>query len=90
MVMPNITLEQLRKLIGAHLQHQGVDCSIIEVLEDGPTLVLQECSTHSVIQANQHGEGHRRVAPTFTLPVWDGLTGQMNSELAGLLGSNRQ
>lgn len=75
---PKITLEQLRSLIGSRVYYQGVDCQIIEVLEGGPTLVLQDCAHDNVIQADQHGEAHRRVAPIFSISVWDKHSGEIN------------
>lgn len=64
-----ITIEQLRGMIGLHVIHQGTLCQIIEILEDGPSLVLQSVEHIDIIQTNQHGEAHRRVRQTFTIPV---------------------
>ncbi len=59
----------LRKLIGGRARFHGVLYEIIEVLEDGPSLVLQDCEDHTTIQADQHGEAHRRVPQTITLSI---------------------
>lgn len=64
-----ITLEQLRGMIGLHVVHNGVPCQIIEVLEDGPSIVLQSQHQDRPVQTNQHGEASRRVPETFTVPV---------------------
>ena len=64
-----ITLEQLRGMIGLKVRHQGLHCQIIEVLEDGPSLVLQNCEAVSTIQPNQFGDANRRVPQTHTIPV---------------------
>ena len=64
-----ITLEQLRGMIGLKVQHQGLRCQVIEVLEDGPSLVIQNCEAVSTIQANQFGDANRRVPQTHTIPV---------------------
>lgn len=64
-----VSLEQLRALIGRRVRHAGVQCQVIEILEDGPALVLQDCEQHTIIQPDQHGEAHRRVAPTFIVPL---------------------
>lgn len=58
----------LRKLIGGRARYQGELYEIIEVLEDEPALVLQNCE-HKTIQADQHGEAHRRVPETVTLKL---------------------
>jgi hypothetical protein len=64
-----ITLDQLRSMIGLRLMHQGIACQVIEVLEDGPSLVLQSSHEKPAIQANQHGEANRRTPVTYTIPV---------------------
>lgn len=64
-----ITLEQLRGMIGLHVVHNGIPCQIIEVLEDGPSIVLQSQHQDRPVQTNQHGEANRRVHETFTIPV---------------------
>ena len=64
-----ITLEQLRGMIGLKVRYQGCSCQVIEVLEDGPSLVLQGCKPVSTIQANQFGDANRRVPETKTIPV---------------------
>ena len=64
-----ITLDQLRGMIGLKVRHHGLSCQVIEVLEDGPSLVLQNCKMVSTIQANQFGDANRRVPQTQTIPV---------------------
>ena len=64
-----ITLDQLRGMIGLRLLHQGITCRVIEVLEDGPSLVLQSLNEAPRIQPNQHGEAQRRTPVTYTVPV---------------------
>jgi len=62
-----ITLEQLRGMIGINLYHNQRPCQVIEVLEDGPSLVIQFFEND--IQENQHGEAHRKVPETQCIPV---------------------
>ena len=64
-----ITLDQLRNMIGLRMYHQGILCQVIEVLEDGPSLVLQSIAEAPTIQPNQHGEATRRAPVTYTIPV---------------------
>lgn len=64
-----ITLDQLRNMIGMRMFYQGTLCQVIEVLEDGPSLVLQSISEAPTIQSNQHGEPTRRAPVTYTIPV---------------------
>lgn len=59
----------LRQHIGRYVRHQGAVYEVIEVLEDVPALVLQDCEQHTTIQADQHGEAHRRVPQTRTISI---------------------
>lgn len=65
-----ITLKQLRGMIGVKLCHNNKNCQVVEVLEDGPSLVLQYFEND--IQENQHGNAHRRVPETVCIPVLSG------------------
>jgi hypothetical protein len=59
----------LRNLIGRHARYQGELYEILEILdEDPPSLVLQNVA-HTTIQADQHGEAHRRVPEIVTVPL---------------------
>lgn len=64
-----LTMEQLRRLIGSRVKYDDSLCEVIEILEDGPALILQYIEEHMVIQADQHGEAHRRVPTTVTVPI---------------------
>lgn len=65
----HISLEQLRTCIGRELEFDGQHCRIIELLEDGPALVLACATSSSVIQPNQYGDATRRVDQTRTVKV---------------------
>lgn len=75
---PSCSLTQLRGLIGLHVHYNGARCQIIEVLEDEPALILQDCERHTIIQPDQLGEAHRRVPSTFTIPVLSGDKTELN------------
>jgi len=79
-----ITLEQLRSLIGLRMIHQGQRCQVIEVLEDGPSLVLQGIDETPTIQPNQHGEATRRSPVTYTIPVLNEDRTELSSEFLAL------
>lgn len=66
-----ITLDQLRGMIGLTVRHQGHTCYVIEVLEDGPSLVLEDRGPVKALQEDQFGDPQRRVPRTFTIPVLD-------------------
>ena len=80
----NITLQQLRGLIGLRVLFQETVWQIIEILEDGPSLVLQALDDHSTIQANQHGDANRRVPRTVTLPVLSDDRLKLSADLLAL------
>ena len=56
-------------LLGRHLTYRGVACRVIEILEEGPALVLEGHGDSRIIQANQYGEACRRAPRTFTVPL---------------------
>lgn len=55
-------------MIGLRVQHDGILCQVIEVLEDGPSVVLMDVR-RDTIQANQFGGPGRWVPETYTVPV---------------------
>lgn len=61
----------LQRLIGRSVIHQGIPCTVIEFLQDIPALVLESSSSRSNLQDNQYGNPGRRVAETFTIPLYD-------------------
>lgn len=64
-------LEVLRASIGRQTAIKGRHCQLVEILEDGPEVVLQCIEKRSVIQPDQYGEAHRRVPEIITVPVFD-------------------
>jgi hypothetical protein len=63
-----ISIDELRGMIGVTVCHEGTHCKVVEVLEDGPQLVLIDLDIHS-IQSDQFGSPHRRVPQTYLIPV---------------------
>ncbi len=89
MTADDITLDKvdngrLRHLIGRRVRYEGGIYMVIEVLTDAPSLVLQDCRTHTTIQADQHGEAHRRVPSTLTLSVPPAEAGHIDLEAIGI------
>lgn len=63
-----IKVEQLREMLGTCVMHEGVEWRVIEVLEDGPSIVLlNHC--HNVVQSDQYGDGYRRVVEHRTIQI---------------------
>ncbi len=80
----SIDSKQFARLIGRHLDYQGHSCRIIEFLDDGPYLVLEDSGPEKTIQADQYGDARRRVARTFTVPVFNVRGDALNPTLEGL------
>jgi len=69
MTVINITLSQLRGMIGQKVIVERKNYLVIEVLENSTELVLQIEHKETYIQSDQHGDAHRRVPATLTIPV---------------------
>jgi hypothetical protein len=65
----NITLTQLRGMIGQTVIVDDKHYLVIEVLEQSTELVLQVKQSDTYIQPDQHGDARRRVPTTITVPV---------------------
>jgi hypothetical protein len=65
----DITLSQLRGMIGLRVRYEGQIWQVIEVLEDGPSLVLEAVEQARVLQADQYGEKFRWVPQQVTVAV---------------------
>ena len=63
-----ISLNQLRQLIGARVRYLEDRWQVIEVLDDGPSLVLESLQRR-VVQSTQYGQGSRRVPHRLKVPV---------------------
>ncbi len=76
MVATPPTSDHLRSLIGHAVEFRGRELRIVEVLEDGPSLVLEQAQGARAIHGNQYGEAGRRSPDTWTLPIFgsDGIT----------------
>ncbi len=79
-----LKIAALRDAIGQRVRFRDVTFEIIEILEDGPSFVLQDCEKHTSIQPDQHGEAHRRVPNTMTLPVLMTTEGALDADAMGI------
>ncbi len=55
-------------MIGVQVNHEGACCEVVEVLEDGPVLILVSIDG-DCIQSDQFGSPSRRVPTTHIVPV---------------------
>ena len=67
--MIHFDTEQMRSMIGLRVKHHEVYCQVVEIIEDGPAIVLEDLEKHTSIQADQHGEAHRKVPKTYTITI---------------------
>ena len=79
----NITIHQLRGLIGLQVHYMHCNCVIVEVLEDGPSIVLR-ADEATCIQHDQHGDAHRHVPRTMSIPVLSQDKTELSSALLSL------
>ena len=67
--MIQLDTEQMRSMIGLRVKYHDVYCQVVEIIEDGPSIVLENLERHTSIQADQHGEAHRKVPKTYTITI---------------------
>lgn len=77
-------LKELQKLVGRNVEYEGVHCQVIEVLAQGPEIVLEGLDADE-IQANQFGEAHRRVPKTYSIPLSSGTDDDLHPVMLALL-----
>lgn len=65
-------LTKLRALTGQCVTLHGESFQVIEILSEGPTVVLQSLAHDTVIQANAQGEASRRVPKIVEVSAWLG------------------
>lgn len=82
---------QLQALIGRQVRYGDRLLVVIDVLLEGPALVLEDPMAQGRIQANQFGDAARRGPATLTLPVLDPASGELHPvmhELQVIAGEN--
>lgn len=60
-------LTQLQQYIGNEITYEGERYQLIEILQDRPALVFICMNKSMRIQANQHGNAHRKTHETYTV-----------------------
>ncbi|HDP88448.1 MAG TPA: hypothetical protein ENN42_00570 [Thioalkalivibrio sp.] len=78
----------LHDLVGRHLVYEGVACQVIDVVTDGPFVVLSRTGADGVIQPNQFGEARRRVPQTYMIPLWSQVRDDLHPVLRELLSDD--
>jgi hypothetical protein len=78
-----ITLPHLRTLVGLRVRHMGEVCTIVEILDTPPSLVLQP-DTRPDIMADHHGRPFEYGVRTYTLNVLSDDQTSLNDTLLDL------
>jgi len=81
--------DELQALIGRHCKHKECQCEIIEILEDGPSIVLYKHG-QAEIQCNWFGEAQRRAPGTYTIPVVSKLTDDLHPVIQAIANDDEQ
>lgn len=79
-------LRELRSLAGKRVLLHDESFQVIEILPEGPVVVLQSMAADKVIQANAQGEATRRVPLIVEVPAWLGGTDVLDPRVKGWLG----
>jgi hypothetical protein len=64
-----LNTDGIKSMIGLCFSYHNAHCRVIEVIEDGPSIILEDLDQYTRIQANQHGEASRKVPKTYTISV---------------------
>ncbi len=82
--MINLDFVELNKLIGERIRYGDRIYTIIDILDEGPALILQSTAEYTVIQENQHGNPSRRGRHTATIPLLSADGRELNPHLQQL------
>jgi hypothetical protein len=80
----------LRGLIGQELEYQGIRWRIIEILDEGPQIVLAHAERDNVIQTDQYGQPTRRGREVRSIPLGAELEDDFHLPLGAVLTPSQQ
>ena len=81
-----MTILALEKLIGRCGEVEGKWLEVIEIIHDGPQIVLKETGTKTSILNNQYGEANSLTYETFSVPLHSALNDDLHPVIKQLLG----
>ena len=58
-----------REMIGAKIRHNGQACTVIEVLEDKLTLIIEADLPSKMIQSDAYGNARREMRTLYSIPL---------------------
>jgi len=65
----NLSFNQLRGLIGEKLAYKGAFYTVIEVIEDTPSIIMQADAPSFSIQSDAYGFARKPSKMTITIPI---------------------
>jgi len=76
---------KLEKLIGRTAEVEGKWLEVIEIIHDGPQVVLRQTDVKTSILNNQYGEASRLTFQTYTIPLRSTLNDDLHPVIKILL-----
>ena len=90
MPKPEINTELLlalaHDLIGVHGIYQGREYTLIEVLDSGPSVVLEPVEADAVVQNTFQGEAKRFAQSNYTVPFYSEIRQDLHPVVQEFLG----
>jgi hypothetical protein len=74
-------LGRLAQLTGHEVRYQGMRCTVVELLDEPPMLVLRPIDAAPVIQADNFGKPARHAPQLYELPVFGADGRSLSAEL---------
>lgn len=81
-----LLLSLAHDLIGVRGSYQGREYTLIEVLNAGPSIVLEPIQTDSVVQNTFQGEAKRFAQSNYTVPLYSEVRQSLHPVLQEFLG----
>ncbi len=86
MSSPELLLILARDLIGVRGIYQGREYALIEVLDSGPSLVLEPVHVDMTVQNTCQGEARRLVQSHYTVPFFSEVRQDLHPVVCEFLG----
>lgn len=64
-----IDIAELHRMIGLRVRYRGRAYTVLEILDDGPAIVIQADNAGLEIQPDTYGYARRQVCETLTIPT---------------------
>ena len=79
----------LRAWLGREVNWRGQRYRVVELLEDGPALVLESAGATHHIQPDAHGRPRREARDTLAIPAWDAVRQEPHADFLELAATWR-